>query len=316
MERKRAILPLGLVAAGSLALAVTDRSGGTALAGLLSFPFRPLGRLLRWMSLSGGAGNAAAVGLFGLICLLPAVWLAARLVRRAARWEDVLLPVMSGAAFAALYWAINPGRVPANLGPIGPAFGGGVFWTLAAAYLALRLLRGCLAAEGGGLRRYARGMLWALAAVAVYGAFGASPGGLLNAVDAVRAGNTDASALEPTYVFLTLRYAVSAAAYILDLLAVFAGMGLLAAWEAGPYSEAAVAAAGVLSRRCALALLFSAAAGAVLAAAQLLFIKTLRTASVTVSVPLLPMGLVLAALLLAQAMGEGKALKDDNDLFI
>lgn len=317
MRRRYLYAALGAEAAGCLALALLRRPDEAALTALAGFPFQPLGRLLRRMSLSGGAGNAAAVALYALACLLPAGYLAARLIRRRARWEDGLLAALSGVLFPLLYWAVNPALLPAGMGAFGLVFAGGVFWSVAAGYLALRALRACRTAEGTRLRRYGAAMLAALAALSVFGAFGASPLALMRSVRQVQAENTGGgAALGLTYLLLGLRCAVSAAAYLMDLLAVFAGLDLLAAWDGGPYSARAVAAAETLTRRCARALTFTALAGAALALAQLLGAGRLHAAAVTVYVPVLPMGLTLAALLLAQYMREGKALKDDNDLFI
>ncbi len=317
MERRRGICFLGAEAAACAGLALAWRPDGASLAGALAFPFAPLGQLLRRMSLAGVAQNAAAVGLYGLVCLLPAGYLAARAFRRRCRPEDGLLAVMSGLLFWLVYRAVNPGLLPESLGRMGLTLGGGVFWTLAAAYVTLRALRGCLAADERGLRRYARAMLWVLAALAVFGAFGASLMTLLGQIRQARGENPDAGrALTPTYVVLGLRCAVSAGAYLLDLTVVFGAMDVLSAWEREPYSSGTVAAAGTLARRCARTLAFTALTGAALALVQLLWAGEVRMVSVSVTAPLLSMGLVLAALLLAQYLRAGKALKDDNDLFI
>lgn len=313
---KRSYIWLGLTAAVSLALAA-HRPDTAALAEVLAFPFAPLGRLLRRMSLSGGVGNAAAVAVYALACLIPAGYLAYRLSRRRARPEDALLAVMTGVAFPVLYWAVNPGSAPGVLGGIGPAFGGGVFWSLAVAYTVLRVLRGALAADGRGLLRYARVLLWSLAALSVFGAFGASPLSLMNGVRQVREGNAGSEhLLGLTYGSLALRCACSMGAYLLDTLAATAGLDLLSAWEAAPWSEQAVQAAGRLSRRCVWALVFTALTGAAMPLLQLVFVQRLHTAAAEVHIPLLPMALVLAALLLARYLRAGKALKDDNDLFV
>ena len=317
MTRRRPYMALGGLAALCLALALALRPDGGLLAGLLAFPFAPLGGLLRWMSLSGGAGNALAVALYVLAGLVPAGYLCLRLIHRRARAEDALLAVLSGLAFLLLYWGVNPGLMPLSMGAVGLAFGGSVFWSAAAGYLVLRLLRGCMAADERSLRRYARTLGWALAALCVFGAAGMAPMALLGDVRRVLAGNAGSEyLLGPTWAVLALRCAVSAAGYGLDLLAVLAGLDLLDAWEAGPWSQEAADAAAKLSRRCVRALAFTAVAGTALALVQLLCAGRLHAAAVRVNVPLVSMGLVLMALLLARYIRAGKALKDDNDLFI
>ena len=44
---------------------------GGGVASLMSFPFAPLGQGLRWLSLSGGAGNVLAILLYIILSLLP-----------------------------------------------------------------------------------------------------------------------------------------------------------------------------------------------------------------------------------------------------
>lgn len=320
MEHRRIIPWLGVEAAVCLAAALIWRPEGAALAGAAAFPFAPLGRLLRRMSLAGGAGNAGAVGLFALVTLLPLVWLLVRAARRRLRAEDALLPLMSALAGFTLYGAVNPGVLVRWLGPVGGAMGtaimGGAFWSVLVAYLALRALRACRAADGTKLLRCGFWVLGALAALAVFGAFGAGPFALTNALASLRAGNQGNPALGTTYAFLGLRCAVSAGAYLLDLAAVLAGWDLLAAWGRDSYSQETVAAADTLARRCGLALTATALMGAGLQLAQLAFASRLYSQSYDLSVPLTPMALALGALLLARSLRAGKALKDDNDLFI
>ncbi len=320
MERRRMMPWLGAEAAACLALALLWRPEGGTLAGATAFPFAPLGRLLRRMSLSGNGGNAGALGVFALVAALPLAWLFVRVLKRRARAEDALLPLMSALAGFALYGAVNPGVLVRWLGPaagvMGTAVLGGAFWSAAVAYLALRVLRACRAADSARLLRCGFWALGALAAAAVFGAFGASPLALMNALASLRTANPDSTALGTTYALLGLRCAVSAGAYLLDLAAVLAGWDLLAAWGRDHYSPETVSAADTLARRCGLVLTATALTSLGLQLAQLAFASRLYTQSYDLSVPLTPMVLALGALLLARSLRAGKALKDDNDLFI
>ena len=62
---------LCLEAALCLILGLALRPAG-GVPSVLAFPFAPLGRALRALSLSGGAGNVCALILYALFCLLPA----------------------------------------------------------------------------------------------------------------------------------------------------------------------------------------------------------------------------------------------------
>lgn len=68
---------------------------------LFSFPFYQIGWVLRRLSLSGTAGNAAATALYLVICLLPVIWLFFRSLRLRRRpWPvDLWLPVISARLF-------------------------------------------------------------------------------------------------------------------------------------------------------------------------------------------------------------------------
>ena len=318
MERKRLMPWQAAEAVVCLALALVWRPDGAALAG--AFPFAPLGRLLRRMSLSGAVGNLFAIALLALCTALPLVWLLVRALKRRCRWEDALLPILSALVGFGLYGAVNPGVLVRWLGPAAGAMGvavlGGAFWSVLVAYLALRALRACRGADSGKLLRYGFWALGALAAAAVFGTFGACPMALTSALAAVRAANQGGEGLGLTYAFLGLRCAAGAAAYLLDLAAVLAGWDLLAAWGRDHYSPETVSAADVLARRCALTVTVTALTGAGLQLGQLLCADRLYTQSYNLSVPLVPMALALGALLLARSLRAGKALKDDNDLFI
>ena len=68
MKNKLMTAALGAEAA----LCVLLCAQGGSVEAVLSFPLAPIGNWLRRLSLSGGAGNALAIVLYVLICLLPA----------------------------------------------------------------------------------------------------------------------------------------------------------------------------------------------------------------------------------------------------
>ena len=109
--------PLLAVEAAALAvLCFTGAIDGSPLPLVTAVPWAQIAALLRTLSLGGGVGNAVAIVLYVLICLLPL--LALGLIRRRRRWaaEDAMLAALSALLFWGLYTLINPGRLAAVYG--------------------------------------------------------------------------------------------------------------------------------------------------------------------------------------------------------
>jgi hypothetical protein len=108
-------------------------------------PFGQAGALLRTMSLSGSAGNAAAFALYVAICCIPAAFLLIKLIRKRAKAEDALLAAMSAYLFYLMYMMINPGNIGGSISmgseDIGKSALASVFWSMLIGWLVLKLLR-------------------------------------------------------------------------------------------------------------------------------------------------------------------------------
>lgn len=326
MRQRKLILALCAEAVACLAAAVLlglrPEEGGW-LAGLMAFPYAQLGQGLRWLSLSGGAGNALAIALYVLISLLPLGGLAL-LWRRGQKRRpgDALLAVLSALLFWVLYLMVNPDLLgswlnPAAQGVVGQALLGGACDSVLAAWLVLRALGRFREADRSGLQR-CLGWLLALVAVCfVAVAFAGGASGLMDSLSGLRAGNRgNEHLLGLSYGFLVLGWVVDSLPYVLDVLVVLLARQLLEELERDRYSQAAVAAAERLSRGCVWALGISLVSNLALQLAQLLWARWLFTLDTQVQFPLLSMAFVLGALLLAQFIRENKQLKDDNDLFV
>lgn len=314
------LLPILLAAEAVLCLAVCGLQNflSGALPALLGFPFAPIGQGLRALSLSGGPGNTAAIVLYVLLSLLPLGALALIRRRRKLAAEDGLLALLSPVLFAVLYFMINPGLLgPVGQGAVGQAMLGGCVYSLLIGYLVLRVLRYFFRAETEKLHRCLSALLWALCFLLVYAAFGSGFEDYLSSVEALRAGNTGVySGLALSEGFLFLRWLVSALPYVLDVLVIFALLGLLRERRKDRFSPEAVEAANTLSRRCGWALAVTVLSTAGMNLLQLCFYSRLRDVSGSVILPLSSVVLVLGALLLAHYAQEAKEMKDDNDLFI
>lgn len=298
----------------------------------LAFPFEQIGIGLRALSLSGWAGNLAALVLYAAACLVP---VAAMLVlfRRGFHREDWLLAVLSAALFGVLYLMVNPALIGSLFGGaaglrVGKAILGGTVYSVLCGYLVLKVLRLFFAGSTGQLEKYMAVLLCLLNVLFVWLAFGACFGGMLDSMAALRAGNTGSGflwgsfgdtlggQLDASMVFLILQYAVNALPYVLDVFVVFAALRLLEELRAGRYSEESVAAARRLSKLCGGVLGATVLVSMAFNLLQLLFAKALLVIHSTVQIPVFSITFVLAVLLLARFVAENKQLKDDNDLFV
>lgn len=317
MGQKQWIWLFAAEAALCAALSVLLRGAAGMDAGVLAFPFAQIGRGLRALSLSGAAGNAAAIALYVLLSLIPAAAFVLRLRRAERDGEDALLLLMSATLFGVLYLMINPallGRsnIPASM--VRPALGGLVYAELCA-YAVLRVLRGAFDANAARLRRYLRALLLALAAVLVYAASGRTATDLLDGLESLKKANTGSTGLGWTQAFLTVRALAGAVTPVLDVWVIFAALRLIdarAAGEIGPAEQAAQ----TLAARCRAGLSISVLLSLTVYLTQVLFSERLRQVALDVTFPLTSIAFCLGALLLARLMQENRRLQADNDLFI
>lgn len=322
MKRKVFWGLLGIEAAICVLLRIMQASLASVFSTAMAFPFEQIGLLLRALSLSGGLGNAVAIAIYTAASLSPAALLFILRKKRKLYAEDGLLGLLSAVLFAVLYLMINPGIIGAMMGgaagqPIAKAVLGGMAYSVLCGYLVLRALR--LFFHGGvdKLARYMAVMLGLLGVIFVYLAFGAYFGGLLDSITALQTGNVgNEHLLGASYAFLILQFMVDALPYALDILVVFAALGLLDELRTDRYSAEAVAATGRMSRLCTAALAVTVISSTSFNLLQLFFVKSLMVMNISVRIPVLSITFVLAALLLTRFIAENKQLKDDNDMFI
>lgn len=289
----------------------------------MAFPFEQTGFILRWLSLSGAAGNILAIILYVLICLVPAFLLFIISRRRKVHAEDWLLILLSAVLFPILYMMINPGIIsftPENIPDIfsfTKSFLGSFVYSVIISFILLRILRLFSDADGNRLQKYMSVLLAVLGAIFVCLAFGACTGDLISSIKAVTKANTGyEGTLVWTYVMLFFRYAAEALPYIFDIFIVLYGLNLLDEIKLDRYSEKAVTAAGRLSKLCIKFLGITVTISLVINILQFIFIKKILAVNVNIHIPVLSIAFILASLLLAQYIKENKALKDDNDMFI
>jgi hypothetical protein len=321
MKRKFLFSLLAAEAAICLLSAVLNTSISNKFSSVMAFPFEQIGLMLRNLSLSGTAGNVAAIILYIIISLVPCAFLFVR-KKHGLRLEDGLLALLSAVLFFVLYYMINPNPISSWFATatgisITKAILGGTAYSVICAYIILRVLRLFFSGSLEKLQKYMMVFLYLFGIAFVYLIFGTEFSKLLDYFATLQAGNTgNEHLLGTSYAFLVIQFIVDSLPYALDILVVFSGITLLHELTVDRYSTAAVEAAERLSRLCGVVLTIMVLVTAVFNILQTLFIKSLFIVDISVQIPLLSIAFVLAALLLSRFIAENKKLKDDNDSII
>ena len=319
MKKSLFVPVLAAAAAALAALCFAGVIDGSPLPLITGVPWMQLAALLRKLSLGSGTGNVLAIVLYAAVSLLPLLALA--LIRRKRPWaaEDLLLAALSALLFYGLYTLINPGRLAAMYGvKTAGVITGLVIWGMLAGYGLLRLVRRLFGKEDRAMWRAAAAVLWILALLFVYAVFGGELGRLLASVRTLRDGNTGAEAglLRRSELWLVLQYMAEALPLLLNVWVIGAMLALLRQMADAPWSEASLAAADKLGRRCGVTLAATVVVQLVMAVAQLLVAPSVLQSNLSLSLPLGALTFTLAALILSRLLRRGKALQDDNDLFV
>lgn len=211
MKRQiRVLLPMAEVLL-CLVLVLARAQLPVGFSTIIAFPFQPIALGLRQLSLSGSAGNLAAICLYVILGLCPLL----PLLRKKRLPEDSLLVVFSGLLLLSLYCMVNPGLLSRwSSNPLGSSFEapllGTILYSVLATYGILRLIRCFFNADRAALLRYLDLLLYLLGLLLLYLIFGSCLSGLTDRLDAVRKANQgNEHLLGATNVFLALQYLVN-----------------------------------------------------------------------------------------------------------
>lgn len=311
MNRKRFLIllaVLGLVCAGVGALVP---GGLLVLSGLPQsavFPFGPIAKGLRALSLLGGAGNGAAWVLYLVFCLAP---LAIFLKKRPGARHDLLIPLICLLLLGGMYLLINPGaaaKLPGSAALLTQLEGapvGGVLWSVIMAWVALELLD--RSSKPGAAPAMTRKLLHLLCIgnVAVT---------CLAQAALLAIGLTADGGLADKLMQL-ITHGASAVTGLLTVPLLLGAVDLLDAVSGG-FDDKAVAAADTLAALAARVLKLTVLLRLGCHLMQLALCGLLTNSSWQLELPLTELAFALGALLLARYVRESKALRDENDLFV
>lgn len=299
MKNKKYLLLLLLEAVGVIGITKGMGVKTEGVFDLLSFPLEKSADFLGYLSLSGKVGNAVAVVLYALICLVPVFVLLFRISRKTFVKTDSILVLMSAVLFAVIYLLINP----SEMGLRGEIDGASQivafsFWSLFFGYIILKFTEKISETEGEKILKLLSGVIKVIGAVFMF------------ALCTVKITATEIG-------FMTvLGFVNTALPYVFALVTVFLSLELSGEFTSDRYSENTVKVAEKLSSFCMLSVKVSVIVSALYNVLQLRYINELSNVDFKLQVPLFSLGFILLVLVMTGFIKESKALKEDNDSFI
>lgn len=297
---------------------------------IFTFPFEQLGTWLRDLSLSGTAGNIAAIILYTGICLLPvAVWLILK-KKKKDRKGDLLLFLLSAACFYILYYSINPGLFETILPGARGLYLSGLFYSILVTYGVVRIQSMAMHGDRHTLHKLMKLFLILLGIV-----FGAivflelaitMPAAMENTreyYESIQTLFVFAGAEASIQLNLGLMEAVTfmqsltqAVPYVLDIVLIWQAYLLMNELQKDWYSEESVAASGKLAVTAGRNLVIVAILGMCDNLLQIFGRNGIKDVNLTVSIPILSILFMLAVLLAARYIRASQEIKTENDMFI
>ena len=304
-----------LIVLGSVAAAVAGQVSllGGGFWGMLSLPFTAAGWVLRRLSLSGAAGNAAAIVLYVLLCAVPLVlWWRSR-----RRMEDGLLLLLPLELALVLYYMVNPNLRPTMMqNSVGDAVYAAAIWSTGVTWGVLKLLYSEEWSLERNIYQALRVFLLLCAVSCLVECFGTGTARIVDALQTQRQLMGAFSYSGTELAFLILAYLVAAVEYCFAALVLYRGAQLLRELELDPFGSDCVAQASAVSRLCRNGLTIICLTGLLQNLAQILLTPLMRNISVSVTVPVSGLAVCFAMLAVTKLLVRGKELKDDNDLFV
>lgn len=299
MKEKKYALCLGAEALLLILLTRVLSLKAESIFDLLSYPLQKLSDFLGSLSLKSSFGNAVAIGIYVLICLVPVFALLFKVKRKSFQKADSLLVLMSAVLFAVIYLLINPTEMGMHgyneSSAVMVAFS---FWSLFIGYLILKFTSSLQKADSSKTEKLLSVLLKIIGAVFAFSLCTVRPAatgiGMMNALSFVN----------------------SAVSNVFGIVAVFGSLNLLSEIVTDKYSEATVKATENLSRICILGVRVSVLVSALYNVLQLRLINELSNVNFKVEIPLLSLGFILTVLVMSKYIKDSKALKEDNDSFI
>ena len=288
--------------------------GGNLLLSL-AWPFVKAGEILRKLSLSGSVGNLAAIALYGMLCIAPLF-----LIRKGDGWRvNGLLVLASGVMFWVMWLMVNPGMMPSAMrNEVGKAIYAGTIYSVMITWGVLKLMTKADMTVRAGIYEALRIFLLICAAQFVFMGLGMGMGEFRGQLDALTEGNTALSdaQLMPSVMFLALDFGFGLMENLMVAWILILGTRLLDALEEDPYSELSHKMSETIFQWCKKTIPLVAIANLILNLGQVLLAPILLNVNLQLRLPTVSLAVAFGMMALTRLLGEGKAIKEDNDLFI
>ena len=302
------VLPLLLL------LPVLSPEGGNLLLSL-AWPFVKAGEILRKLSLSGGMGNLAAIGLYIMLCIAPLF-----LIRKDDSIRvNGLLAVGSAMLFWVMWLMVNPGQMPAHMrNDMGKALYAGTIYSVMITWGVLKLMSKTDLTVQSKIYEALRIFLLICAGQFLFVGLGLGLGQFRTQLDAAEAGNTALSDMQlmPSIIFITMDFCYGLLENLGVAWVLMLGTRLLDALEEDPYSQRCHALSVEIFRWCKKMIPLVAGVNLTLNLAQVLLAPLLVTVHLELRLPILSLAVAFGMMALTRLLEEGKAIKEDNDLFV
>lgn len=284
---------------------------------IIKFPFEQLGLGLRKLSLSGEAGNVAAIIIYVLICLFPCLLFLRLKMSGKLLKTDFFLPVLSIMLFVVIYYMVNPGLFRIGVPGTGRILLASTFYSTFFGYAVLRLLEAYSLSDTKRLHVWLKTLLTVIIFLFLYAILSECFNALTVSVQNLGKLNSYSEAdMTVTHIFIVLQCITNALPYALAVFILLASIRSLNALFFNPYSDLSAAAVERLASLCKKSLMIAVLSSTGFNILQLIFHKMLLQINMTVCIPVFSIAFVLAVLLTVNYVQENQKLKQDNDLFI
>ncbi|MFI3141797.1 MAG: hypothetical protein R3Y27_05765 [Clostridia bacterium] len=279
---------------------------------LIEFPLVPLAELLRRISLSSEFRNVIAVAIYFCICLSPCVVLAiVKNVKKSKfELEDVLIPILSGALFYALYKMINPtGYISLN-SSLSMAI-----YSIIVVYLIFKFMRGVLKSSENQNFDFLEKLLVVINVYFV--------SNIVSCIFSLIAYFKEVEMLSfasswhtQSKIFTLLIGSASCLSYVFNIVVIFVLIKLVQEFKIEKYSLACVSTSTQLTKLCVSFLIFNLSMTLVLNLLQVVLVDYLTIVSISINIPVVSIMLTVTCLILSRFIKDNQALTEDVNSFI
>lgn len=303
-------------------LCVIGGASSNLLYAILAFPFKQTGDVLRNLSLSGVLGNIVAVALYCIICLIPAIVLLVKLIRRRFKVEDILLGVLSGTLFAVMYYMVNMGEFIKRMvlpleRNILAAILGAIVYSVLFGYIVLKLTRRFRLARTERLKGYLNVLLFVVNVIIIYATFGSGLNSLMTELDNLEATNNGlGQELCVTKVFLWAKYFINMVINLMTVGIIASVQNLIGELDVKSLSDRVVTKAGRISVFCVVAIVTHIILNIVFNLSQLFAVQELYVINGLVNIPVMLVVFMMIFMVVAQFITDARRIKEENDMFI